>query len=78
MSQKIVVIQLIYMPTTKNTADALTKPFSQQKFLEHWSLRVRESAAWGGVRVDKPPVSGSGGSTPGGVGRAGVTVSARA
>ena len=56
---------------------ALTKPLAKQKFLEHRSLLVRESAAWGGVRVDKPPISGSDGSTPGGVGRAGGTVRAR-
>ena len=61
--QKMGEIQLIYIPTSKNTADALTKPLAKQKFLEHRSLLVRESAAWGGVRVDKPPVSGSGGST---------------
>ena len=44
------------MPSTPspstNTADALTKPLPKPKFLEHRSLLVRESAAWGGVRVD--------------------------
>ena len=45
-------IQLIYIPTSKNTADALTKPLNKHKFLEHRSLIVRESAVWGGVRVN--------------------------
>ena len=56
--QKMGEIQLIYIATAKNTADALTKPLAKHKFLEHRSLIVRESAAWGGVRVDKTPVSG--------------------
>ena len=51
--QKMGEIQLIYIPTSKNTADALTKPLAKLKFLEHRNLIVRESAAWGGVKVDK-------------------------
>lgn len=51
--QKMGEIQLIYIPTSKNTADALTKPLAKHKFLEHRNLIVRESAAWGGVGVDK-------------------------
>lgn len=56
--QKMGEIQLIYIPTSKNTADALTKPLPKHKFLEHRNLIVRESAAWGGVtvKVDKPSV----------------------
>ena len=50
--QKMGEIQLIYITTSKNTADALTKPLPKLKFLEHRSLLVRESAAWGGVRVN--------------------------
>ena len=46
-------IQVVYIPTSRNTADALTKPLAKGKFLEHRSLLVRESAAWGGVRVSK-------------------------
>ena len=53
--QKMGEIQLIYIPTSKNTADALTKPLAKHKFLEHRNLIVRESAAWGGVKADKPP-----------------------
>ena len=45
-------IQVIYIPTSRNTADALTKPLPKAKFLEHRSLIARESAAWGGVRVN--------------------------
>ena len=45
-------IQVIYIPTSRNTADALTKPLPKAKFLEHRSLITRESAAWGGVRVN--------------------------
>ena len=45
----------LYIPTSKNTADALTKPLAKHKFLEHRNLIVRESAAWGGVKADKPP-----------------------
>ena len=46
-------IQVIYIPTSRNTADAFTKPLSKAKFLEHRSLITRESAAWGGVRVNR-------------------------
>ena len=44
---------MIYIPTSRNTADALTKPLPKAKFLEHRSLITRESAAWGGVRVNR-------------------------
>ena len=40
---------MIYIPTSRNTADALTKPLPKAKFLEHRSLIARESA---GVRVN--------------------------